>query len=877
MNIQTTVKNLIVNNYKKFYKLKKVYKVAVYLWIILLIFSLVFISLSFKYKLTSIIPNRIAYEIFSGKDINYKTLAKNHLISKTEGDSQISWENEIHNISFKNKGLNLSLYPSEYVRNKLAPLDDLHQFHLRKKEDIYAPFVLQACFSTDTGSLITINGKSRFVSVEKVKELTTHKGFIINYKVISDPRDGSLIPHLLSPNELASLKKLIKEKASPFDSASLINSLETCYTRDEGKANKNSKYTFGYPLTNRIYHINNVFKIWYEIYKLNDKSLLKFNVGKVINKYEFIIPIAYYIKDNQFYTTVLTEQIKQDSPSIDGGRWVISSIKLNPGALAVENNNNELLLPDGTGAIASTNKIEHWSGRVYDQDFYLYKQNGDTAKTTIRVPLIGINQKSGTTNHATLMHITNGAFQTKLYCSKVVEYGNNSSIDFRCLYPEFTLKFKGDRYFLGDSKTDAYSPEYNKDRFSVGYKLIKRDDNKEVSYYDYAKTYAKITNKVRANHYYDGEVPINIIKSINKTNSSFGVPTNEQHLLTSSTEFKKIEEQLKNTSKTFFFTNWQQGGLYNQIPSYKLRDFENTTQIERDNPNYYFINSLIKTYSENKGSFRNKYDGIQVLSGETRALNEFNTKENAYTGQKYYLLNPDKLLSVMQYYNKYNQFSSIAVDDLGNLVYSDFSNHKLAPELIKQIVLNSLRSAKRQNLALKNPYYDYAKSADLIYDMQLSYSGNPLYKAQVPFLPLLYSFKYKVMLPATNEDIENKPSNFYLTYALLTNTYPTFNITGKDTTITRNALEDNKYYNTYFNHNKEVINEFYNKIKDYQKIVGNNIMEHTLLEPNLFLVTYQKEGSIKKVLFNLDGIHKNYTDTELNSYQVPPYSYLIIK
>lgn len=842
------LKNKIISFYNIYTKLKWWRKILLLVYFIFTIFAIVFFTIQMKYPLRAIRPNLDSYQKIKTTPKNYLNLGYNEEISKSDS-YKLVYNYKTNNIDLYYKTHILSVIPlTQYGSDKGYDENTLlthFKYPNEQEENILSPFIAYLSYSSTPGEAREITYK--MVSIKSIKKVANYNGVLINYQIQSDPLDNSLFPKAINASKMKELVRKTKKhfKNNKLDYQPYLSSLSLSYIKS-GDKSSNNLYNFILPSEDIIMHKNNLKYIWYSIYKLTDSELMKFNPNARINKYSFTIPIMYYLENNAFKVSIISDLIKEESITINNSKWQLSSIKLNPNLLLTKKEAvKEAIIPDGNGALIDNMDIR-WNGVVYNANRFLVEPNYSQLPPDIKIPFIGLVNKKDTKQIASYFYIEDGASNANLYLDPFINYTR--------IYPEFYLRRTGNATFIGESTTIAQSPAYYDTRYTVAYHFLIGD---ELTYFNIADDIAsKYIKKDKIE--FINDMATEFLGAIAKLEHFLGIPYYKDIKMTSFSEAKKIIEMIKDYSKTYFYTNWQRDFLYQNIPAKKTKSLKKLGSSEILNEyNIYYVQSFLKTYNNNYQLFSNRLNGMQTLSNEIKKLYDYSPITNSEVSDKlnrYYLLSNKYLLDTINRYQG-TQYNNLAIDDF-NIPNYNYSDVLFSPKVIDEIKARSIHNLKRNKLAINYPGFNLINNADLIYDIKVPTKNKTNIKSPIPFYQLVLRDYYQLYLETKNlfdDYISGDTQSYYLEYQLISNTKAKYTLTHEKTNITKETYYYNKYNSCYYQDYLSEMNMHQRYISDFYQKYGTKIVAHKVIDYNVFEVKFDNDGILKTILFNLTG------------------------
>ncbi len=840
-------KNKIISYYDIYNKLKWWRKLLILGYLIFAIFAIIFFTIQMKYPLRAIRPNLASYSKIKLTDKNYLNLGSQEITSNDS--NKMFYNDKSKSIDVKYKNNLVSVVPlMQYGSDKGYTEETLlnhYKYPNEQEENLLSPFIAYLTYSSTPGEAREITYK--MISIKSIKKVKNYDGVLVEYEINSDPLDNSLFPKAIDSIKMKELVRKIKKyfKNNPNDYKSYLASLSLSYIKN-GDKTSNNLYNFILPSDDITLHKNNLKYIWYNIYKLSDNELMKFNPNARINKYSFTIPIMYYLEENSFKVSIISDLIKENSIVINNSKWQLSSIKLNPNLLLTKKENvEEAIIPEGNGALIDNMDIR-WNGVVYNANRFLVEKNYEQLPPDVKIPFVGLISKNNIKKLVSYFYIEDGASNANLYLDPFINYTR--------IYPEFYLRRSGNATFIGESTTLAQSPAYFDTRYTVAYHFMEKEN---LTYFDVANDIAN--NYIRKNKVlFYNDIATEFLGAINTLNHFLGIPYYKDIKMTSFKEAKEIIEKINSYSTTYFYTNWQKDFLYQNIPAKKTKELRKLGDREILNEyNIYYVQSFLKTYNNNYQLFSNRLNGMQTLSNEIKKLYDYSPITNSEVKDKlnrYYLLNNKYLLDTINRYQG-TSYKNLALDDLSIPNY-DYSDKLFSPKIVDEIKKSSIERLKRNKLAMNYPSFNLISQADLIYDIKLPTNNRSNIKSPIPFYQLVLKDYYHLYLETKNlfdDHIAGDMQSYYFQYQLISQTKAKYTLSYEKTNITKDSYFYNKYNSCYYADYLSEMDKHNQYISNFYQKYGTNIVSHKVIDYNIYEVKYEKEGIIKTLIFNLTG------------------------
>lgn len=585
------------------------------------------------------------------------------------------------------------------------------------------------------------------------------------------------------------------------------------------------------------------------------------------------IPVEYKINGNNFYASILTDEIKE------GKENTLYRIHLLPSfCCGGRNDSGEIFVPDGCGALIDFNngaEENSYEAEVYGAEKSMLKDYQLTKTETIRMPVFGVAMQ----DRGTFGVITKGDTAASIKAlSGNADFGGNM------VYSILEYRAIGADDMISQSTSKASIYRISKEKYSLGsydvrYGLL---SGSPVTYYDIAESYRDYLIK-ECGLNKNGNMSLlnlNVYGTVEIQGNFIGFKYKTLETLTTFEEAKKIAESLKKSGIddiSMRYIGWQNDGPFN------LSQLKKSSILGKLGGKKKLL-ALQDYLEENSGQLICDADLMQTRKGGRSAVatTMFNKKAYQYqylrstyvtklTVDPWLMVSNKKLLSNSASYLKSlnKNLNNISLSTLTNLIYSDFdegngSYRSTIGKSAEEVLNNFKKSGKKITGDNANAYsFDYLNS---IYNAPTLTSGYNLFSREIPF----YQIVLHGYIPMTGAPAQTEiTSKTEFLKAVETGSALLYNCVYEDATILRGLREENLYSSTYTLWNKEAASRFKNYKELYEKIKDKPIIAHSELSENVMKTTF--EGGLSVI------VNYNYNDTEVNGVKVSARSFTEVK
>ncbi|HIW72922.1 MAG TPA: hypothetical protein H9684_01225 [Firmicutes bacterium] len=636
--------------------------------------------------------------------------------------------------------------------------------------------------------------------------------------------------------------------------ASLLSQITITYTTEKGQVMTETSY------------LNSVMK---------GGLTSKIEGGKAVFVYDFPtaeirIPVKYNLTEGAMQASLLTREIEEY------GTNELNTIDLLPyfGAGGSEDE-GYMLVPDGSGALIDFNNgktsASEFSSILYGYDYGTSDRSMETQQAekssrsqsqNLYLPVFGLKCN----REGYLAVITESAGRATI---KAQSGGNYTS--YNTVYSSYQYRAQGSIRLLQkefDSKITTISernPDGN-DTYQVSYMFL---DTGENEYTDMAALYREylLENGGLEKRVESGDIPfyLDLYGYIRKTKAFFGIPMDTKIATTTFEDAVSIVGQLnaggvKNTVVKYNY--WMKDGYYGRIQTNakiegkvgSQKELDALNELLRASGGSLFLSvDLTNVYKTGSG-FSTLGDALNNVSNTTQPQYTF-ALDSASVDSRYkagYLTRPTSLSGFFDTFLKNyakRGVSGLAVDALGNMVYSDLSSKGMSrseiPGLYGDILDKALETAD-ELLVTGAGDYAAARAAHIL-NTPLYSSGYDLEDDTVPFYQIVFHGYASYSVGATN--LASNPETMALR-CLETGAAPMYSWVGRNSAELIGSRSDFLYSADYERWIDSAVEEYHTVNAVLSKVADQPITGHEELADNVYQTTY---GGTTRVIVNYNA------------------------
>lgn len=569
------------------------------------------------------------------------------------------------------------------------------------------------------------------------------------------------------------------------------------------------------------------------------------------------IPLRYILEEDGLRAEVVVEEI------VDGklGYNLVELSVLPFFAAAGMESQGYTLVPDGSGALIYHNNDKAsygaYSQYVYGRDIALTTEKKSVDQEDVCMPVFGM--KDG--NHGYLAIIEEGEANAKINAmtSGTINSYNN-------VYPSFRYRVTGTANFNHQGRNDnavvliksPILPEI--ETYSIKYILINKEN---FDYGDMATIYRDYlisNNGLRKNENESSPLYLDVLGGLMIKDYILGIPINRLTSLTSYEEAINMIDKIREIGIEDIvvkYSGWQKGGLDSKIPAKIKFESKLGGRAGYDKLVSYMEENEILLYPDmNFVDFYKSGNGYSLFNDVTQTIGntpayQFQYDLNLltkYKEQRWYILKPNSVNDAFNEMIKNKEklkTENISLSTLGSKVYSDFTNSEKGIDRTSTIDLwdEVLDNASQNfNSVMVDTGYAYTfPYATNIYNAPTTSSKFDISDETIPFYQMVLHGYISYSTEPIN--LSNDPE-MQLLKAVETGSSLAFCFMNEE----NHVFKDTKYnyifsghYNTWLN----MLEEFYNRVRDVQNNTSNSIIVgHERLSNNLYKTTFENGSTV---------------------------------
>lgn len=595
----------------------------------------------------------------------------------------------------------------------------------------------------------------------------------------------------------------------------------------------------------------------------NNKNGFTANINFKSKGIKFDLKVT--LTDDSLNVFIDNESIKEEKEKVQ-----LQAIYLYPfmGATRGQDMSGYMFVPDGSGGLVRLDErntiiTEPYVNRIYGNDYGIKGVvDSDTRMNElekIKYPVFGISHNIN--ENAFLAIIESGAEygEINVYPSGITTEYNwiTSKFIFRDSYFQPTNK-KGDGMVVNQKEKNDFD-------ISVTYNFLVSDD---ANYVGMAKKYRNylIENGILIKKEKTKEdIPIKL---------EYLMSENEKDIvgkrLVEMTTVEDIKKQLATLNEMginnfeIVARGWTNGGMggasmnhssfENKVGSKKEWE-ELSSELEEKNIDVYMYTDYLKAFDNTKGISKAK-DSAQTIAEQVITNGNF-TYIAPTTTNSFFTKEQDEF--------KKNGITNIAIDTLGNNLYSNYNKKNKTTRTKAMKLYKTMLDKSKTNNALYNPSDYLWEYTDSYYGIPMSTSNYSVITDNVPFLQIVLNGYVETFISELNF---TAGSDETLLRMIDYGVYPSFYLTEEDSVKLINT-SSKWLYTSKFEVWKDEIYRQYNMLNSALKNVqGESIEQRNILTDGVVEVVYSND--IKIVV--------NYNDSnyEYNGIQVNAKNYKVI-
>jgi len=530
-----------------------------------------------------------------------------------------------------------------------------------------------------------------------------------------------------------------------------------------------------------------------------------------------------------------------------------------------------ILVPDGAGALFRLNtfnpKYPEYDRSVYNSDYYSKLYEMPEYPENLMMPVFGMYYTEG--SGKSLGHL--GIIEKGAELGRIrVQLGTVDSSAGGTPYNKVFSSFDATQY----SRVKVFGPYSDNDArflattglidvdYTVRYKLFTGN----VTYYDLAMAYRDyLIERYGLAPAYDHrpKLFLDVIGTLTLEKRFLGVPY-EQNV--SMTTFRELQDILQDLDSEGIQTVINYKGVFNnglnntignkarlEETNGSRREYEALAEYAAKNGHTLLMNVDLMRVTEVKDGFRPRGNALYGYDSKPLELHRYLYSLGIFNmdSTKQYLLNPLYLSdTVDKFLTDSEAYPNLFVNDMGSTYYAHYNQREIIdPVVSSEIVDDNLRKlAAVKTLALDNPNIDRIGYARYAANISRESSQYGTMYATIPFRQLVMNGL--VDYTTLNVNMSADRIEYYLLQALELGSMPKFTISSETSDILKNT-DYSDYFSLQYSVLEGRIKSLYQMYRDALETIGSKeIVNHEMLEPNVFRTTY---ASGKSVLVNYNN------------------------
>lgn len=588
----------------------------------------------------------------------------------------------------------------------------------------------------------------------------------------------------------------------------------------------------------------------------------QFGINVTVTKpANFIVTMEVTLDQGDLVVKVPTYEIKNGNDF-----YTMQSISVLPSfglASAEKVEDGYIFVPDGSGALFQLNsfngKYPEYERPVYNNTYYDKLYIMSEFREDLTMPVFGEYSTDHTGKSQGYMGIID---QGAELANIKVQLGTTDTSNGGTLYNKVYSAFDSTQF----SRVKVFGPySDNEARFlastglipvdySVRYKLF----NGKVTYYDMAKTYQKyLVEKYGLKLSYPAtpKLFLDVIGTVTLQNRFLGVPYKELFSMTKYDQLLAIMNDLKGINKIVNYEGVFNKGMNNSITNKAVltgangskKDFNALMNYFNGGNSTLFLNANLMRVSDTSEGFRPKTNALYGYDGKPIAFRKYDPYGGFFDffTTKQYLLNPQYLSdTVDKFINSSKEFPNIFVNDMGSTYYANYNPNAIVdPIITRSIVEENLKKlSDNKSIALDNPNMDKIRYSKYASNISRESSNYGTMYGSVPFRQLVMNGLTEYTTLNVNMSADRR--NYFLLQAFELGSIPKYTISAENVDVLKNS-EYNDYFSIQYSTLKDKIKSLYEEYsKGLSEIGSKEIVNHRMLEKNVFEVTYATGASV---------------------------------
>lgn len=604
----------------------------------------------------------------------------------------------------------------------------------------------------------------------------------------------------------------------------------------------------------------------------------------------FFLEFEALLDNGDFVVRIPTDRMRSENSF-----YTIQNIRVLPnfGTMAsTDMDEGYILVPDGSGALFEFNSysatVPDYIRPIYDNDYYTDYYYMPEYGEELWMPVYGMTYgKDETATHGFLAIIEDGA-ESSYINVKLAGIGKESGSSYNKVYASFDAtqysKVKVYGPYVDQAATYVSKTEPTAMNYTVRYQLFPE----QVDYFDMAQSYRSYLTKLwgREELTYPEQqgLYLDFIGTLSLTKRLLGIPYDSEYSMTTYRELTEILEAEADKNLMLEYSGFFNGGLANELYNHADLTSANGTKkelkalkelAEQQKKPIYFEASLSTVYEKGNGFYASQH-AIHDYANQPAQVYRYFAPLGILDGyaydytKYYYVLSPYYLPGIAEKFLKAsNDYKTLAIPDLGHLVYSDYKYNRGATPAQASAVVDAVldQMAEQKTMSLANPNMEFLKYAQVVTDISRESSDYKTFAKTIPFRQLVLNG----LAVGTTENVNMSTKNvdYYILQAVELGVFPKFTLTAKNVDVLKNGAYS-YLYSTEYSKLKPVIDQVYQEVTEAFKQIGTaKIIDHYCLADQVFCTKYKSGVS---VITNY-----NLKDVTVNGQTIGALSYSLVK
>lgn len=541
---------------------------------------------------------------------------------------------------------------------------------------------------------------------------------------------------------------------------------------------------------------------------------------------------------------------------------------------AVQYEEGQILIPDGSGALADFNSyqadVKEYERPFYDndyyKDYYFQPQYGEELYMPVFGMLYGPEDRTekgflaiveeGDRNGWIHMKLASADMDSSKY-NKVFasfELAQYSRVKINGAYSESSANYLVN---AGTQKLDC----------TVGYQFYGAGSG----YFELAKGYQGYLMRSEGieRSYDDGaaKLYLEVVGALNITRRFVGIPYSSEYSMTDYRELLDMMKELEGTDYLMQYDGVFNSGWNGRMNNRARLSSSNGSRgdwravreyAEKKDIPLFLETSLTRVWESGNG-FRASRQAVRDYANEPADNSRYMPVmgiqySSLYDGKEhdtYYILSPAYLGAVTDSFLKEAaDYGYLSVDDMAGMYYADYRfNGFISGEQGDRVLEENLaKLSEGRTLALRNPHMDKIGYGAVAVDVSRESSDYITFAKTIPFKQLVMNG----LIAYTTEDVNLSSRNpaYFVLQAAETGAYPKFILTAKNVDV----LKDSDYsylYSVQYPLLKEQMQEVYRECGEIRAVIGTSeITGHRCLGEGVYRTLYAT-GTAVTVNYNL--------------------------